>query len=85
MLINCGKAVITYVNFLVDRLWSKGNCIGFFIFLFITFSDRYQSVFHGKKKELVLLVELYERYGQLKTHHTHTLKEVGGMLTYCVT
>ena len=40
----------------------NGNCIGFYIFLFIKFFDRYWSIFPGNK-ELVLLVELYERYG----------------------
>ena len=40
------------------------------MFLFIIFSDIYESVFPGKKKKnyKVLLVELYESYGQLKTH-----------------
>ena len=52
----------------------KGNCIFFFIFWFITFSNRYISLYSLEKKELVLLVELYESYGQLKTHtgpHTY--------------
>ena len=47
----------------------KGNCIGFFHILFILIDI--SPVFPGKK-ELVLLVELYENYGRLKTHtHTH--------------
>ena len=42
----------------------------FFILLSIKFSDRYWSIF-SVKKEFVLLVELYESYGQLK-HTTCT-------------
>ena len=42
----------------------KGNCIDFFTFLFITFLIDISPYSLGKKK-LVLLVKLYERYGQL--------------------
>ena len=52
-----------------DQCSTKVNCIDFFIFMFIAFSDRYCH-YSLEKKELVLLVTFYEGCGYMKTHTT---------------
>ena len=61
------RFMLCYRNFeeIFKRL--KSNCIGLFIFSCII-----DSPYSLEKKELALLVELYESYGPLKTHTTPT-------------
>ena len=72
----CLKFLRLYIHY--NGVWCvitiallEGNCIFFSIFLFIHFLIDV-GPYSLEKKELVLLVALYESYGQLKTHTAPT-------------